>query len=419
MKVAFKTLGCKVNQYETYAIAQEFRGHGFDIVGFEEDADIYIINTCAVTQTAEKKSRQMIRHVSKKGFTVVTGCGVEESPLSYFSIEGVDLVVGNVDKDLIYKLASERQRGIFLNKEWHRRYTYFNFPSYTEKTRAYIKIQDGCNRFCAYCKIPYFRGGERSRDPDDFFFELESLLKRGFKEINLLGINLGTYNYKGYRLYDLLKDLEELEGEFWIRLSSIEPEDVRALFPIIEDAKKLVPHIHIPLQSGDNDILEKMRRGYTREFFTELVNDLRKISPYISITSDIIVGFPGEEREHFLNSYELLERLKLYKFHIFPYSRRENTPAYYMSDDVSKKEKTERVNILKKLRDELMLGHHKRFIGKKIKVLVEGIRSEKIPYGMSPYYFRVYIKNGQDISPGRFYTVYIEDIYSDGVVGEI
>ncbi len=419
MKIAFKTLGCKVNQYETHAIAEEFRGHGFEIVGFEEDADIYLINTCAVTQMAEKKSRQMIRHVSDKGFTVVTGCAVEESPLSYFSIEGVDLVVGNVYKDLIYRLVSTGEKGIFVNKEWDRRYTYFNFPSYTEKTRAYIKIQDGCNRFCTYCKIPYFRGKERSREPEDLFFELESLLRQGFREINLLGINLGTYNYKGYRLHDLLRDIEKLDGEFWIRLSSIEPEDVSPLFSIIEESEKLVPHIHIPLQSGDNFILDRMKRGYTREFFAKLIMELREISPNISITSDIIVGFPGEGEEHFLNSYKLLEELRLYKFHIFPYSKRKNTAAYYMDDNIPHKEKKRRVDILKNLRDKLMLEYHKRFLGTRIKVLIEGVGHNEMPYGMSPYYFRVYIKDPRNISAGRFYTVYIEEIYKDGVIGRI
>ncbi len=416
MKIAYKTLGCKVNQYETYAIVEEFRQNGFEVVEFEEDADIYIINTCAVTQMAEKKSRQMIRHVAKKGYTVVTGCAVDGDPLSYFSIEGVDLVVGNVYKDLIYTLFSSGERGIYVWSEWKRPYTYFPFPSYTEKTRAYIKIQDGCNRFCAYCKIPYYRGKERSRDPKDFFSELEYLLKKGFKEINLLGINLGTYNFYGYTLADLLKDIEELKGEFWIRLSSIEPEDVEALLPLLGKDKKLVPHLHIPLQSGDNHILRYMRRGYTREFFLDIVEKIREKVPDISITSDVIVGFPGEGEMEFENTYKLLEEAEVYRFHIFPYSKRKGTPAYYMNDSISKKEKTERVNILKRLRERLMERYHRRFIGKRIWVLIEG---NKVPYGMSPYYFKVYINDDERLTPGRFYQVEIKDIFEDGVRGNV
>ncbi len=416
MKVAFKTLGCKVNQYETYAIEEEFRQNGFDIVGFNDDADIYIINTCAVTQTAEKKSRQMIRQVSEKGFTIVTGCAVEEDPLFYFSIKGVDLVVGNTYKHLIYRLSTKMEKGIYFNREWKRPYTYFNFPSYTEKTRAYVKIQDGCNRFCTYCKIPYYRGIERARDPEDIFFEIETLLKKGFKEINLLGINVGSYNFKGYKLYHFLQDIEKLDGEFWVRLSSIEPEDVKELLPLIGECEKWVPHLHIPLQSGDNYILSRMHRNYTREFFRDIITKARGIFPDISITSDIIVGFPGETFLHFRHSYALLEELEIYRFHIFPYSKRKGTAAYYMDDDVPKEEKKRRVNILKDLRNKLMERYHKRFVGKKIKVLIE---SGKNSYGMSPYYFKVYVDNEKDLVPGRFYMVKVKGLYRDGVRGQL
>ncbi len=418
LKIAYKTLGCKVNQYETFAIIEEFRHRGFEIVDFGEDADIYIINTCAVTHIAEKKSRQMIRHAAGKGYTIVTGCGVDNDPLPYFSIEGVDLVVGNTYKNLIFALAKEKIRGVFTYREWKRSYTYFSSPPYAGKTRVYIKIQDGCNRFCTYCKIPYFRGNERSRDPEDVFFEVESFLKKGYKEIILLGINVGTYNFRGYHLGNLISDLDKLNGNFWLRLTSIEPENIKSLLPYIVSAKKFVPHIHIPLQSGDNIILNKMHRGYTREFYRDVIQTVRENIEEVSITSDVIVGFPGEKKEYFINTYNLIDELKLYKFHIFPYSKRKGTAAYYMKDNISKAEKTKRVKILEDLKERLMNDYHKRFIGRKVEVLVEG-EKDGMYYGMTPYYFRVYIDKNSFVSSNSFYHVDILEIYRDGLKGEI
>lgn len=415
-KIAYKTLGCKVNQYETFAIVEEFRKKGYEVVGFEESADIYIINTCAVTSMAEKKSRQMIRRVAGKGYTVVTGCGVDANPLSYYSIKGVDLVVGNKDKDKIFSLSVNGERGVFVDNSWYREYTYFNSPSYTERVRAYIKVQDGCNRFCAYCKIPYLRGEERSRDPEDIFKEVRLLYKNRIKEINLIGINLGTYNFNGYRLSDLIRDLEYMDEKFWIRLSSIEIEDVGPLFLNIKSANKLTPHLHIPLQSGDDYILTLMHRGYTREFYKDLIYKIKEINPDISLTTDVIVGFPNEKEVHFKNTYRLLEELEFYKFHIFPYSKRKGTIAYYMKDDIPKNVKMERVNILKQLRTLLMERYHKKFLGRKIEVLVEGKQNGKT-YGMSPYYFKVYLD--EDLPIGKRVIVSIEKIYKDGVYGEI
>ena len=418
MKIAYKTLGCKVNQYETFAIIEEFRKDGFEIVDFGEDADIYIINTCAVTHIAEKKSRQMIRHVAKKGYTIVTGCGVDNDPLSYFSIDGVDLVVGNAYKNLIFSFAKKGMRGVFTYKEWERGYTYFSSPPYAGKTRVYIKIQDGCNRFCTYCKIPYLRGNERSRDPEDVFFEVEFFLKRGYKEIILLGINVGTYNFNGYNLGNLIFDLDKLSGNFWLRLTSIEPEDVKPLLPYIVNAKKFVPHIHIPLQSGDNTILDKMHRGYTREFYRDVVQMVRESIEDVSITSDVIVGFPGEKEGHFMNTYNLIEELRLYKFHIFPYSRRKGTAAYYMKDNISKTEKTNRVKILEDLKKRLMNNYHKGFIGRKVEVLVEG-EKDGMYYGMTPYYFKVYMDKNSSILNNSFYHAELMEIYRDGLKGKI
>lgn len=379
-KVAFCTLGCKVNQYETNAMTEQFVSEGYEIVNFEEIADIYVVNTCTVTNMADKKSRQMLRRVKEinsKAILIAVGCYVQVAKEELEKIAEIDLILGNNEKKDILKYIEElnEKRQVVTDVIHNPEFSEFGLVTYTEKTRAVIKVQDGCDRYCSYCIIPYARGRVRSRRPENIVEEITEIAKNGIKEVVITGIHLASYGKdfkKEYRLIDLLEEINQIEGIKRIRLGSLEPtlmnEDFIARLSKLE---KVCDHFHLSLQSGCNETLNRMNRRYTVEEFEKGTTLLRKFYPKVALTTDVIVGFPGETDKEFEETYEFLKRIKFYKMHIFKYSPRKGTKAAIMPNQVDGNIKEERSRKLIKLSDENEVEYNREYIGKEVEVLLE------------------------------------------------
>jgi threonylcarbamoyladenosine tRNA methylthiotransferase MtaB len=381
--VAFHTLGCKVNHYETEAIWQLFKQEGYDRVDFESTSDVYIINTCTVTNTGDKKSRQVIRRAVRKnpdGVICVTGCYAQTSPAEIMAIPGVDVVVGTQDRvkmlEYIEQYKQERQpiNGV-RNIMKTRLYEELDVPAFTDRTRASLKIQEGCNNFCTFCIIPWARGLMRSRDPQEVIRQAQQLVDAGYKEVVLTGIHTGGYgeDLKDYNLAMLLKDLEtQVKGLKRLRISSIEASQITdEVIQVMNDSNVIVRHLHIPLQSGSNTVLKRMRRKYTMEFFGERLDRLKEILPGLAVTSDVIVGFPGETEVEFMETYNFIKEHKFSELHVFPYSKRTGTPAARMEDQVDEEIKNERVHRLITLSDQLAKEYASQFEDEVLDVIPE------------------------------------------------
>lgn len=402
--VAFHTLGCKVNHYETEAIWQLFKQKGYDRVEFESTADVYVINTCTVTNTGDKKSRQVIRRAIRKNpdaVICVTGCYAQTSPAEILAIPGVDIVVGTQDRvkmlDYIEQYKKERQpiNGVG-NIMKNRVYEELDVPTFTDRTRASLKIQEGCNNFCTFCIIPWARGLMRSRDPKEVIRQAQQLVNAGYKEIVLTGIHTGGYgeDLKDYNLAALLRDLEsQVKGLKRIRISSIEASQLTdEVIDVIEKSKTVVRHLHIPIQSGSNTVLKRMRRKYTMEFFAERLNKLKKALPGLAITSDVIVGFPGETEEEFMETYNFVKEHKFAELHVFPYSKRTGTPAARMKDQIDEEIKNERVHRLITLSDQLAKEYASQFENEVLEVIPEEVFKEDPNSGLYEGYTDNYLK---------------------------
>ena len=383
LKVAFCSLGCKVNQYETNAMAQKFIEHGYSVVDFEEPADIYIVNTCTVTSIADKKSRQMLRRAkehNENSIVVACGCYAQVAAKEIEKIEDVNLVIGNNEKNDIIEIiekyrADNKVNEIVSDVMYKEEYVEFGPTTYTEKTRAVIKVQDGCDRFCSYCLIPFARGHIRSRSIDNVIEEVKKVVDDGFKEVVITGIHVASYgrDFKdGTTLIDLLEKINEVEGLQRIRLSSIEPIIMTDDFiERLSKLDKICDHFHLSLQSGCTETLKRMNRRYTAEEFFEATNRLRAKFPNAALTTDIIVGFPGETEVEFNETYEFLKKIKFYHMHVFKYSPRKGTKAAVMPNQVDSKIKEIRSKKLIELSDESELEYNKSYIGKKVQVLFE------------------------------------------------
>lgn len=402
--VAFHTLGCKVNHYETEAIWQLFKNNGYDRVDFQDRADVYVINTCTVTNTGDRKSRQVIRRAIRRNpnaVICVTGCYAQTSPAEVMAIPGVDVVVGTQDRvkmlDYIEQYKRERQpiNGVG-NIMKSRVYEELDVPTFTDRTRASLKIQEGCNNFCTFCIIPWARGLMRSRDPKEVIHQAQQLVDAGYKEIVLTGIHTGGYgeDMKDYNLAALLRDLEaEVDGLKRIRISSIEASQLTdEVIDVIDRSNVIVRHLHVPLQSGSNTVLKRMRRKYTMEFFGERLERLKKALPDLAITSDIIVGFPGETEEEFMETYNFVEEHEFAELHVFPYSKRTGTPAARMKDQVDENVKNERVRRLITLSDQLAKQYASRFEGETLEVIPEERFKEDPNSGLYEGYTDNYLK---------------------------
>ncbi|PIC73192.1 tRNA (N(6)-L-threonylcarbamoyladenosine(37)-C(2))-methylthiotransferase MtaB [Sporosarcina sp. P17b] len=381
--VAFHTLGCKVNHYETEAIWQLFQEAGYERVEFDKNSDVYVINTCTVTNTGDKKSRQVIRRAIRKNpdaVICVTGCYAQTSPAEIMAIPGVDIVVGTQDRSkllgLIEQFREERQpinavRNIMKNRV----YEELDVPSFTDRTRASLKIQEGCNNFCTFCIIPWARGLMRSRDPEEVIRQAQQLVDAGYLEIVLTGIHTGGYgeDLKDYNLARLLRDLEtQVKGLKRLRISSIEASQLTdEVIDVLRNSNIVVRHLHIPIQSGSDTVLKRMRRKYTMEFFSDRLKRLNEALPDLAITSDVIVGFPGETEEEFMETYNFIRDHKFSELHVFPYSKRTGTPAARMEDQVDENVKNERVHRLITLNDQLAKNYAARFEGEVLEVIPE------------------------------------------------
>lgn len=381
--VAFYTLGCKVNHYETEAIWQLFYKQGYERVDFDKRADVYLINTCTVTNTGDKKSRQVIRRAIRKNpdaIICVTGCYAQTSPAEVMDIPGVDIVVGTQDRvkllDYIEQFKRKREpiNGV-SNIMKNRVYEELDVPSFTDRTRASLKIQEGCNNFCTFCIIPWARGLLRSREPDAVIKQAQQLVKAGYKEIVLTGIHTAGYgeDMKDYNFAQLLRDLDtNVEGLKRLRISSIEASQVtEEVIDAINHSNTLVRHLHIPLQSGSNTVLKRMRRKYTMDMFADRLEKLREALPGLAVTSDVIVGFPGETEEEFMETYNFVKEHKFSELHVFPYSKRTGTPAARMEDQVSEDVKHDRVRRLIALSDQLAKEYASQFEGELLEMIPE------------------------------------------------
>ena len=382
-KVAFHTLGCKVNHYETEAIWQLFKEEGYERTEFDHQADVYVINTCTVTNTGDKKSRQVIRRAVRQNpdaVICVTGCYAQTSPAEIMAIPGVDVVVGTQDRTkmlgYIEQYRNERQpinavRNIMKNRV----YEELDVPAFTDRTRASLKIQEGCNNFCTFCIIPWARGLMRSRDPKEVIHQAQQLVEAGYLEIVLTGIHTGGYgqDLKDYNLAQLLRDLEaQVKGLKRLRISSIEASQLTdEVIDVLRESKIVVNHLHIPIQSGSDTVLKRMRRKYTMEFFGERLTKLHEALPNLAVTSDVIVGFPGETEEEFMETYNFIRDHKFSELHVFPFSPRTGTPAARMDDQIDEDIKNERVHRLIALNDQLAKEYASRFEEEVLEVIPE------------------------------------------------
>lgn len=380
--VAFHTLGCKVNHYETEAIWQLFKEADYDRVYFNTNADVFVINTCTVTNTGDKKSRQIIRRAIRQNpeaVVCVTGCYAQTSPAEIMDIPGVDVVVGTQDRtkllDYIEQYKKEREpiNGVG-NIMKNRTYEELEVPYFTDRTRASLKIQEGCNNFCTFCIIPWARGLMRSRDPEKVVEQASQLVDSGYKEIVLTGIHTGGYgqDLKNYNLAQLLRDLETVDGLERIRISSIEASQLTdEVIDVIAHSNKVVRHLHIPLQSGSDSVLKRMRRKYSMAHFSERLTKLHEVLPGLAVTSDVIVGFPGETEEEFQQTYDFIVDHHFSELHVFPYSPRIGTPAARMDDQVDENVKNERVHRLINLSDQLAKSYASNFDQEVLEVIPE------------------------------------------------
>ena len=385
--VAFHTLGCKVNHYETEAIWQLFKDANYERVEFETNADVFVINTCTVTNTGDKLSREIIRRAIRQNpdaVVCVTGCYAQTSSAEIMEIPGVDIVVGTQDRhkllDYIQQFQDERQpiNGVG-NIMKNRTYEELEVPYFTDRTRASLKIQEGCNNFCTFCIIPWARGLMRSRDPEKVVEQATQLVNSGYKEIVLTGIHTGGYgqDLKNYNLAQLLRDLDTIEGLERIRISSIEASQLTdEVIDVIGNSNKVVRHLHIPLQSGSDDVLKRMRRKYTMAHFSERLTKLHQALPDLAVTSDVIVGFPGESEDEFQETYDFIVNHHFSELHVFPYSPRIGTPAARMDNQIDEETKNVRVHKLISLSNQLAKEYASKFEDEVLEVIPEEMGEE-------------------------------------------
>ena len=478
MKAAFYTLGCKVNQYETESMREQFRRAGFDVVSEDEAADVYVVNTCTVTNMADRKSRQFIRKAHKlnpDAVIAVTGCYAQMDKEAVASIEGVDIVTGTDEKSEILKLVEDMLRaretantaiasdtgfesddaanasGSSRNCEEEKmaddnidivdydmrhenvidvkpydqlnRYEELGVISEMEgRTRAFIKIQEGCDRFCSYCIIPFARGKVRSRARDEIVQEVHGLVGRGYKEIVLTGINTALYgNDLGYGgIAPLIESMDEMDGDFRIRLSSLEPTVVDADYAAeLLKYSRLCHHLHLSAQSGSDSVLAGMNRHYTHEDYLEIVRRLRGQDPYYGISADIIVGFPGETEEDFQRSVDLVRDSELIKTHVFKYSVRRGTRAASMPDQVDEMIKNQRSRVLIDMAEETARAFCEKCIGQTRRVLFEKDEHGMLT-GYTDNYIKVYVPADEPgVRPGEFADVKLTRLYKEGMAGEL
>ena len=411
-KVAFKTLGCRLNQYETDAIASQFQDNDFQLVPFDKEADVYVINSCTVTHQSDHKSRNFINQANRKNpnsVLVVTGCMANNAKNELENREEINYVVENDRKSSVFSLVEAHYKGEILHPS-KLNTDLFSYGS-TEKgfhTRSMVKIQDGCDNFCTFCIIPSVRGRAVSRPIKDILDNVKDVISNGAKEVVLTGVNIGRYEFENYKFDDIVEQILELEGDFRLRISSIEPDGFGDKFLGLLNHPKMTPHLHLCLQSGSDSILLQMRRMYTIKRFKEIVDKVRSVRADFNITTDIIIGFPGESDQDFDATCNIIKELKFGHVHAFKYSIRKGTRAERMIEQVDEKIKTKRSEVLRGIADQVKKQCRTEFIGKEQIVLVEKTDG-KTAKGYGEHYIPVEF-SGTDLKKNHFYKVKIKSM---------
>lgn len=421
-RVALHTLGCRLNASETGSIAKGFTDRGYDVVEFGEAADVVFINTCTVTDAADSTCRNLIRKAhtsSPEGKIVVAGCYAQMEPERIANMQGVDLVLGNSEKYKVFDyLDEESENQIHVDKSWE----FFGAATTLSDshTRAFLKIQDGCNYVCSFCIIPFARGRSRAISIADAVAQAKKLVSDGFKEIVLTGVNIGEYEQaSGEKLHHLVQALLDIESLERFRLSSVEPNTFTdELIEVLKSSKKVQDHFHVPLQSGDDEILSSMRRKYTVADYKKTIAKIITAFPNAGIGADVIVGYPGETKEQFENTFNLLKDLPITHFHIFPYSKRKNTTAAKMPSQIHHAVKKERVKTLMMFGDAKLNLFTEDQIGKKTKVLFERRNKKGLFEGYSSNFVRVQVDTNEDLS-NQVREVFLREMRDGKLFGEI
>ena len=427
-KVALTTLGCKVNQFETETMEGLFKQKGYEIVPFEETADFYVINTCSVTSLGDRKSRQIIRRAQRQNeqaIIAVCGCYSQVHPEEIKAIEGVRVVLGTKERSQIVELVEQaaREDGIIdeVGNIMEAR-DFEDIPLYDmpQRTRAFLKIEDGCQNFCSYCIIPYARGPVKSRHLDKIYAEAKKLVAAGFKEIVLTGIHLGAYGRDlagEVTLADACREVLKVEGLKRLRLGSLESIELSPdLFELIRSDERFCAHLHLPLQAGSDSVLKDMNRHYDTAEFARLIEHVEREVPGVAVSTDIIVGFPGETEEQFQQGLAFVAAMNFSRMHVFPYSRRSGTPAAERKDQIPDPVKKERAHRMQELAARKTQEFHQQFLGKTLRVLFE-TDTDGITDGLTDNYIRVYTDDA--VVCGDLYEVELERLYRDGVWGKV
>ncbi len=434
-RIAFYTLGCKVNQADTASMEAIFKSAGYKVVGFNEDADVYLVNTCVVTNTGQRKSRQIINRAVRHNpmaLTVVTGCYPQTAPDEVRAIDGVDVIIGNQERarivELVEQALTSKRDDILDNVQKmtvDTRFEELGVGTETNKTRAFLKIQEGCNQYCTYCIIPFARGPLRSRSLESIKEEITKLVAAGYKEVVLIGIHLGCYGKElakdGVKLslYDAVEAALSVPGVERLRLGSLESIEVETrLMELMAKEPRLCHHLHLPLQSGCDKVLKAMHRPYDTARFAELLKEIRSYVPDVAITTDIIVGFPGETEEDFEETLAFARSCGFAKMHIFPYSKRKGTPAEKMPNQVEEQVKQERAARLSELDKEMQHEAMTYWIGKDVTVQFEQPVDDNHVEGLCGAYMRVVVEGGQELCD-QIRTVHIVGVEDDYLVGKL
>ena len=428
--VSFLTLGCKVNQYDSDAMRTIFLQQGYKAVKEEEEADVSVINTCSVTSIGDRKSRQMVRKIRRKhpqAVIAVAGCYAQIAPEIFEAMGDIDVIVGAQNRSKIVEYveqAQKKEKTINAVKDIMSVTEFENLYVDAEgetKTRAFIKVQEGCDNYCTFCIIPFARGKLKSRKQKDAVEEIRRLVTKGYREIVLTGIHLGNYGrdlHDGTSLATLVEELLRIPNLLRIRMGSIESVELSDdLINLIKDEPRVCRHLHLPIQSGSDAVLRRMNRHYRLPEYKKLISELREKIPGLALTTDLIVGFPGETEENFMETLETLRELRFSAIHVFPYSQRTGTPAAVFPNQVPGDIKKDRVHRVQKLEKEISKEYRKTFLQKTVHVLIE---EEKNGYfeGLSDEYIRVSITD-KNVEKGRLYSVYVENLTEDGLIGRV
>lgn len=432
--VSIATIGCKANQFESEALMDQIEEKGYHLVPFESGADIAIINTCTVTHRADFDSRQMVRKALRKNpgsFIIVTGCYAQVAPEAFSGMDGVRYLLGNREKHRIPDLLMLMEKGELpkvqvSDIQEEKTFTEISVGSFHRHTRAFLKIQDGCNGRCSYCIVPQARGPSRSLSPERVIEHLRVLKERGYLEVVLTGIHIGSYGWDlqpSFSLERLLQRIEVEDTPYRIRLSSMEPLDFSpTLISILSQSKKVCPHLHIPIQSGDNEILRRMNRNYDRSFLLNLIKELHRVLPEVSIGADVIIGFPGETEESFKNTYQWIESLPISYLHVFPFSRRKGTVAAHFDQQVDPREIRQRAMRMRELGKEKRRSFYGRFLHQTLDVLIEERREKGSGRwrGLSRNYIPVSLSDGKQLNLfNQEWKVVVTGGNDQGVLGQL